>query len=192
MSGLGVMNPTHDVGERLKRSTRATLSVTNVEHDPDKARERMRTVCIQCRSPRWTDNYLLRFDHVVESYNESYYKPAEAIMDRLYERGVQARWPMFDEKIEFSFYELWHHSGRRVRMGAAMQGPDYAWWHGFYELKKNYQELIHMAAEAEEKGHSSPTYLPGTGGRNETTADTPPMPRAWKDVPNLLGMPEGK
>jgi len=26
---------------------------------------------------------------------------------------------------------MWHHEGRRARMGTAMMGPDYAWWHGF-------------------------------------------------------------
>ena len=38
-------------------------------------------------------------------------------------------------------YELWHHEGRRARFGAAMMAPDYAWWHGFYELKKRCMEI---------------------------------------------------
>lgn len=49
----------------------------------------------------------------------------------------------FDEKIEWVYYELWHHEGRRARMGASMMGPDYTQWHGFYEVaKKFYTELI--------------------------------------------------
>ena len=35
------------------------------------------------------------------------------------------------EKIEWTYYELWHHQGRRARMGTAMMGPNYMQWHGF-------------------------------------------------------------
>ena len=30
----------------------------------------------------------------------------------------------FDERLEWDYFELWHHQGRRARMGAAMMGPD--------------------------------------------------------------------
>jgi hypothetical protein len=43
----------------------------------------------------------------------------------------------FDEKIEWTYFELRHHEGRRARMGAAMMGPDYVQWHGFYEVAQN-------------------------------------------------------
>jgi len=38
-----------------------------------------------------------------------------------------------DEKLEWNYYELWHHEGRRTRHGASMSRPDYAWWHGMYD-----------------------------------------------------------
>jgi hypothetical protein len=28
-----------------------------------------------------------------------------------------------------------------------MMAPDYAWWHGFYELKHRYLHIEHMAEE---------------------------------------------
>jgi hydroxylamine dehydrogenase len=42
--------------------------------------------------------------------------------------------------------------GRRARRGAAMSGPDYAWWHGIYEVAKNFYlqflpEVKHVAGE---------------------------------------------
>ena len=44
----------------------------------------------------------------------------------------------FDDKLDWIYYELWHHEGRRARHGASMSGPDYAWWHGIYEVAKNF------------------------------------------------------
>ncbi|MDD3472606.1 MAG: cytochrome C552, partial [Syntrophaceae bacterium] len=44
----------------------------------------------------------------------------------------------FDDKLDWIYYELWHHEGRRARHGASMMGPDYAWWHGMYEVAKHF------------------------------------------------------
>ena len=32
----------------------------------------------------------------------------------------------FDDKADWLFWYLWHHEGRRMRIGAAMMGADYA------------------------------------------------------------------
>ena len=42
----------------------------------------------------------------------------------------------FDEPIEFVAFETWHHYGRTAKFGTWMQGPDYAQWHGAYEVVK--------------------------------------------------------
>jgi hydroxylamine dehydrogenase len=39
---------------------------------------------------------------------------------------------------QWVYFELWHHQGRRARMGAAMMGPDYVQWHGFYEVAQTF------------------------------------------------------
>ncbi len=44
----------------------------------------------------------------------------------------------FSNKIEWTYWEFWHHEGRRARHGAAMMGPDYTWWHGFYEIAQHF------------------------------------------------------
>lgn len=64
----------------------------------------------------------------------------------MYEDGLLTK-TSFDEPIEFKIYEMWHHEGRRARMGAFMMGPDYVQWHGFYELLKDRIEIEHMADE---------------------------------------------
>ena len=73
-------------------------------------------------------------------------------MEELYAAGVLSKERYFDEELEWQFYEFWHHEGRRARMGAAMMAPDYAWWHGFYELKHRYVQLMDMAAVRLQKG----------------------------------------
>jgi hypothetical protein len=39
-------------------------------------------------------------------------------MDKLYAAKTLPPTP-FDEKIEWTYYELWHHADRRARMGTA-------------------------------------------------------------------------
>jgi len=189
MAGVGPLATTHDVGERLKWEAQAPLSVPNKDHPAADARKKMVTACTQCHSPRWANNYLTRYDKAIANYNEHYFKPVKKRMTQLYDKGILTKWPYFDERIEFVFYEFWHHEGRRARMGAAMMGPDFAWWHGFYDLKKTYNEFIHLADEAEKAGHGSPVFVPGSGGKNLTPAKVAPLPEGWKDVKHLRGLP---
>ena len=93
-----------------------------------------------------------RLDKAVENYNEIYYKPARKLIDELYEKNLLSRDKALDEKLEIDMYELWHHEGRRARFGAAMMAPDYAWWHGFYELKKRCMEIEAQAEELKRTG----------------------------------------
>ena len=49
----------------------------------------------------------------------------------------------FGNKVDWIWWEIWHHEGRRARHGAAMMGPDYTHWHGTYEVAKHwYTEYI--------------------------------------------------
>jgi hypothetical protein len=170
MSGLGPLGTSHDVGLRLKWESQLPLSILNKDHDGVTERKRMITVCRQCHSPRWAGNYLARYDMAVQHYNQYYFKPVKAVMDDLYSKKILTKWPVFDEELEWVYYELWHHEGRRARMGSAMMGPDYAWWHGFYELKRHTQHFMKLAEEAKKAGHGSPAPVPGSGGKNLTTA----------------------
>ncbi|MBN1293366.1 MAG: hydroxylamine oxidoreductase [Candidatus Latescibacteria bacterium] len=187
MSGLGPLATTHNVGERLKWEAERPLTILNKDFDGGKAREQMVEVCTQCHSPRWAKNYLERYDLAIENYNENYFKPVKVIMDDLYAQNLLTKWPMFDEEIEWAFYEFWHHEGRRARMGSAMMGPDYSWWHGFYDLKKTYQHIVKLAEEAKENGHGSPVFVPGSGGKNLTTDNVDDLPEGWNKVKNLKG-----
>jgi predicted heme/steroid binding protein len=160
MSEAGSLPKSHDVTKRLAWELQAPLTVRPSEFAPypsgtdwKEERESMRSVCLQCHSEAWTDGHFDNMDTVIELYNNEYYLPVKEVMDRLYAQGLLTEDSYFDEAIEWEFYELWHHEGRRARMGAAMMAPDYAWWHGFYECKHRFIDLIEMAEEltAEEK-----------------------------------------
>jgi len=71
-------------------------------------------------------------------YNEKFAIPAKAMMDDLKKDGVLKANAPFEKEVQWVFWELWHHEGRRARHGASMMGPDYTHWHGMYEVSKHY------------------------------------------------------
>ena len=38
--------------------------------------------------------------------------------------------------LDWIWFEIWHHEGRRARHGASMMSPGYRHWHGKYEVAK--------------------------------------------------------
>ena len=157
MSGAGTVLTSHDVTERLSWEIQAPLTVRPQNFKPLPAktdwkveRDKMKAVCMQCHGKNWVDNHYVKLDRVVQEYNDVYFKPAKAMLQKLYAKGLLDKSKFFDERLEIDYYELWHHEGRRARMGAAMMAPDYAWWHGLYEVSKHfYTEFI---PELEELG----------------------------------------
>lgn len=88
-------------------------------------RERMQDVCAGCHATGFITGFYRQFDDLVELYNEKFARPATAIMSELRQAGKLTPGE-FDEKLEWIYYELWHHEGRRARHGASMSGPDYS------------------------------------------------------------------
>jgi hypothetical protein len=126
---------THDVGTRISWTLRPPIS--KKLENADKRRADMQDVCNNCHARPFVEGFYKQFDGLVNLYNDKFAKPATAIRDELMNRGKLTR-ADFDEKLDWIYYELWHHEGRRARHGAAMSGPDYAWWHGIYEVAKNF------------------------------------------------------
>ncbi|EIJ33858.1 multiheme c-type cytochrome [Thiothrix nivea] len=99
-------------------------------------RNKMKSVCLACHSEGMVTGHYKQFDDLVDLYNDKFAKPIAAMMEDLKKEGYITPAP-FDEKIEWVWWEIWHHEGRRARHGASMSGPDYAWWHGIYDVAKN-------------------------------------------------------
>jgi hypothetical protein len=93
-----------------------------------------------------------QYDEFVINYNEKFAAPGSKIMAALLENNLRTKQD-FDEEIEWTWFYLWHHEGRRARHGASMMAPDYAHWHGMYEVAERfYRELIPQAREIAEHG----------------------------------------
>lgn len=136
MSATATQKVTHDVGDRISWTLRPPVSKRKDNWEMKK--NNMMEVCASCHEDQFVDNFYYQFDGVVRLYNEKFAKPATEIMNMLRKNGRLERQASFSNKIEWVYWELWHHEGRRARHGAAMGGPDYAWWHGVYDIAKNF------------------------------------------------------
>ncbi len=145
MSATSTMASSHDPGLRISWTLRPVVS----EHTEDweDKRQRMQDVCLNCHTQDWVRGHYAQYDRVVELYNGKFAEPSRRIMDVLLQQGLRSEAP-FDDEVEWTFFFLWHHEGRRARMGASMMGPDYTQWHGMFEVAERfYMELIPQAAE---------------------------------------------
>ncbi|MBN1211895.1 MAG: hypothetical protein JXA92_04900 [candidate division Zixibacteria bacterium] len=136
MSATASLSVSHDVGERISWTLRPPVSV-HKENWPQK-RANMKTVCAACHSNSFANGHYYQYDAVVALYNEKFAKPATEIMNLVRNNKLLENPAEFGNEIEWIYWELWHHEGRRVRHGAAMMGPDYTWWHGAYDVAHSF------------------------------------------------------
>ncbi len=149
---------THDVGSRISWTLRPPVSEKIDAKNRGKVkswedrRADMKKVCVACHTSTWTNNFYKQFDGVVELYNEKFAKPGLSLMNFLKEEKLLSE-TSFDERIEWTWFLLWHHEGRRSRHGAAMMAPDYVQWHGLFEVAHRF--YIELIPEFEEVLHKA-------------------------------------
>lgn len=143
MSGIGDLESTHNVNERLKWDLMHKKSVirSGERGDGEKGDKLMRQVCSNCHSTLHTNIQRDALDSAVDLYN-TYWDDAVRMKEELAAEGLLGDDPWTDGFQELMYY-LWHHTGRRARQGAAMNAPDYAHWHGFFQM---FQVLKDMQA----------------------------------------------
>ncbi|WP_298037578.1 multiheme c-type cytochrome [uncultured Desulfuromonas sp.] len=136
MSATSNQPITHDVGNRISWTLRPPVSKT--KDNWKQKRQNMKDVCSSCHQENFVNGHYFQYDALVKLYNEKFAKPAGAIMTMVKDEKLMESPAAFSNQIEWEYWELWHHEGRRARMGAAMMGPDYAWWHGIYDVAHNF------------------------------------------------------
>ncbi len=147
---------THDVGARLSWNLRAPVSTRTKEWEQKLAN--MKDVCTACHGAQFVDGFYKQFDDFVDLYNTKFAVPAKEIRSLLIQEGVISK-ANFDDRIDWMYWTLWHHAGRRGRHGAAMSGPDYAFWNGIYDVAKIfYTEFLPEAKQACEKAGKPELY----------------------------------
>ncbi|MCA9803185.1 MAG: hydroxylamine oxidoreductase [Cyanobacteria bacterium HKST-UBA02] len=167
MSRTKTQPVTHDVGLRISYTLRPVISKLTTSHSavedefgevkkitltgPEK-RERMKEVCSACHGPTHINNFYEQYDQLVSLYNKKFATPATNIMEYIKKKNYVNSEVPFGSDIEWKYYELWHHEGRRMRMGASMMAPDYTQWHGAFEVARNfYFHFLPLAEEIAEK-----------------------------------------
>jgi hypothetical protein len=171
------MKVTHDVGDRISWTLRPAVSQKidasmKAKYEKlgkplpegflssDQRRSSMKDVCSQCHTKNYVEDFYAQYDNQVNLYNDKFGIPATKIYNQLKTEGLLTAID-FDEKLEWTYYYLWHHEGRRARMGASMMGPDYTQWHGNYEVADRfYTEFIpqvrDVIEQAKKNGKSEP------------------------------------
>jgi hypothetical protein len=144
MASFGPVKGSHDVGARLHWELQPPRSVQQWKGpdevdlvlervpDPERAlagRQTMKSVCLQCHTSPWVDGYFEEFDKIVSDYNMMW-DYVDGLVAQAYEEGLISREFPVDETPEILHYLVWHHDGRRWRMGASMMGPDWTHWNG--------------------------------------------------------------
>ncbi|WP_246156307.1 multiheme c-type cytochrome [Thiohalocapsa marina] len=124
-----------------------SIGKVKVVATPERRRQIMSLVCLECHSKTFTEGFMSQFDAVVELFNAKFGEPAQAIMQGLYDAELLTPLP-FDEPIEFTYWELWHDEGARARHGASMASPNHAWWEGMYLVGRNFYSRFLPQARA--------------------------------------------
>ncbi|MEA3302847.1 MAG: multiheme c-type cytochrome [Pseudomonadota bacterium] len=164
MSATRKQDVNHNVGLRISWNNRPPLSVRPEVTDkkmgsPSAAigwedrRDNMKDVCSACHSEEYIESFYIQYDGLVALYNEKFGTPGK----ELYKAAKPLLKPAkFSNKLDWTWFELWHHEGRRARMAASMMAPDYTHWHGTYDLAKHfYTKMIPQLEDLVAKGSAS-------------------------------------
>ena len=170
MSGFGTAGTTHDVGDRLTWFLFMPVSEQRPAWTDN--RVRMQNVCLECHNRNFIDDFYAAADVATERVNE-WTQEGEDLRVALSEAGALTSAP-FDEPIDFTIFELWHHWGRTAKFGVWMQGPDYSQWHGAYEVLSDLAEVREYAVE----------HLPGYVDPRQTDAEAPAEMPAPESTPS--------
>jgi hypothetical protein len=129
------------------------LGLPGAEVNWQTRRNNMKAVCVNCHEQQWVDNFYVQYDSLIDLYHQKFAEPGL----ELYKLAKPLMNPVqFANKLDWTWYELWHHEGRRARHGASMMGPDYTHWHGTYEIAKHfYTKMVPELEELVQKGRAS-------------------------------------
>jgi hydroxylamine dehydrogenase len=150
MSATRNQDITHNIGLRIKWNNRPARSKLSHDTDAkwglasaavaaDERRGNMRDVCANCHQANFVENFFIQYEALLTLYDEKYAVPGSALYAAA-KAVLQTRadYANFAHPVDWTWFEIWHHEGRRARHAASMQAPDYTHWHGTYDLAKHW------------------------------------------------------
>jgi len=143
ISGFGATAGSHDVGERLAWYLFAPVSDRRPAWQENAAR--MQGICLACHNETFVRTFYGAADDATMAVN-AWVEESQEIVQSLHDAGLLTEAP-FDQTIDYTAFELWHHWGRTAKYGVWMQGPDYVQWHGAYEIVSDLAELRERSTE---------------------------------------------
>ena len=170
MSATDEMEVTHNIGLRIKWNNRPVhiklahetdkkWGLTSAAVTGDMRKANMTKVCVKCHSENYIESFYVQYEAQLQLYSVKWAIPGEKLYNKATEvlKAIKGKeYAKFAQKIDYTWFELWHHEGRRVRHGASMMAPDYVQWHGNYDLAKNwYSEFVPELKEIIEMGKSN-------------------------------------
>ncbi len=152
MSATPDLPVTHNVGLRIKWNNRPVVSklshltdrrwnLKSASVTGEERKKNMEKVCTVCHNANFVAGFYVQYEGLLTLYNEKFAKPGAKLYGLATKvlKGVKGkRYAKFAQMIDYTWFELWHHEGRRARHAASMQGPDYTHWHGTYDLAKHF------------------------------------------------------
>jgi len=157
MSATPDLPITHDIGSRISWNLRAPVSFKIDEKDIAagkdvkpwlERRKDMKNVCTNCHGANIVNNHYEQLDAFIELFNTKFAIPARDLVTTMLDNGLLDK-TKFNEEVEWQYFYLWHHEGRRARHGAAMFAPDYVHWEGMYEMAHRfYIEMVPSIKES--------------------------------------------
>jgi hydroxylamine dehydrogenase len=123
---------THNPAYRLSWVLRKEISERRDNWQTN--RNQMMKVCTECHASDFITSWYGNFDNLTEFYDNKFGKPSVNIMSKLREAGKITP-QEFDDKIEWTFFQMWKNEGRTIRNAAAMQSSE-AVQSGFIHLAK--------------------------------------------------------
>ena len=167
MGATRTQDVNHNVGLRISWNNRPPISVRPEVTDKkmgspsaaigwEERRDSMKDVCSTCHTENYIDAFYMQYDGVVNLYADKFAKPAKALVTLAKPLLKPAK---FSNHLDWIWFELWHHEGRRMRMGASMMAPDITHWHGSYEVAKHFygkfiDEIETLIDQGEQSGNA--------------------------------------
>jgi hypothetical protein len=109
--------------------------------EQDRRKNLMIGVCRSCHNRDWVDGHFEKLAHTIQE-TDRMTRTATDLMQKAWNMGLADKTNPFDEPIERQWMKQWLYYANSIRLGSAMNGPDYASFQtGWFDLTTHLREM---------------------------------------------------